>query len=108
MLHGDDTIAGNVYEVVGLAAGGDRNLCRLRQLHWNRGDVGAGKECLYNLGDGDGETYAWSSADERYLLVVDVALGRCKDFGREEPNIKGGKVPREPAGFHSVCMHVYV
>lgn len=37
----------------------------------------------------------------RYLLLCEVALGRVKDYGREEPNIKR-QLLREPEGYHSV------
>lgn len=47
-------------------------------------------------------TGSWSSADTRCLLLADVALGAIKDYGPEEPNIKGGRMPRPPEGFHSV------
>ena len=100
LLHGEDAPQ-HIYEVVSVGVGGDPSLCRLRQLQWTKGEKGAGQETTWHLGDGSGDTTAWSSADERYLLVTDVALGKCKDYGKEEPNIKAGEVPREPEGFHS-------
>jgi hypothetical protein len=88
--------------VVSVGTASDPALCRLKQLQWNKGDKGAGKTVAERLGSGDDGTVGWASADTRYLLLVDVALGECKDYGREEPNIRGNAMPREPEGYHSV------
>ena len=85
-----------------VGTGGDPAACSLRQLHWNKGDTGAGKTKVYRLGNGESGTTAWASADTRYLLLSEVALGRCKDYDTAEPNIKGGTLLRPPDGFHSV------
>ena len=98
---GDDVLLGDErlkYEVLGVGTGADPTSCRLRQLHWEKNEAGAGQVRGYQLGaDGVGdETSEWHPADVRYLILADVALGRCKDYGREEPNIKGGELLREP------------
>ena len=89
-----------MYEVLHVGVGGDPTRCRLRQLPWNARDAGSGKELTYELGNGEGSSTAWMSADERFVLVALVALGKCKDYGREEPNMKGKTMPREPQGYH--------
>ena len=51
------------------------------------------------LGDGKGSTLPWASGDTRYVILADVALGECKDFGNAEPYLdKDGAPPREPEG----------
>ena len=108
---GDDILlegSSAVYEVKEVGTNTQPDLCRLRQLHWNKGDAGAGSEVWYRLGNGQRETCAWTTADVHYLVLADVALGECKDYGKEEPNlrakgdVKTDPLPREPKGYHSV------
>ena len=108
---GDDILlegSSAVYEVKEVGSNAQPSLCRLRQLHWNKGEAGAGTEGMHQLGDGANDTRAWATADVHYLVLADVALGECKDYGKEEPNIKAtgdnktDPLPREPRGCHSV------
>ena len=110
---GDDILLDGesaVYEVTSVGTGSDPNECRLRQLVWHmpHHDHGAGKEHCTRLGDGNAGTSRWASADVQYLILADVALGRCRDYGKTEPNIKAkgdvrtDPLPREPDGCHSV------
>ena len=105
---GDDVMLRDdaaVYEVTEVGTGTEPSKCRLRRLFWKTGDPGAGRELWHDLGDSD----SWATADVHYLILADVALGNCQDYGKEEPNIKGtgdiktDPLPREPEGFHSVC-----
>ena len=41
-----------------------------------------------DAGAGGAGSTPWASADERFLLLADVALGVARDFGPAEPNIK--------------------
>ena len=57
---------------------------------------------LAGLGSGEGGTDSWASADQRFLLLLDVAAGVARDNGPQVPNLKGG-MRREPVGgYHSV------
>ena len=109
---GDDILLDDsttvVYEVKEVGTGAEPNKCRLRQLAWHSGARGAGSEMWYRLGDGEAGTHAWTTADMHYLILADVALGHCKGYGKDEPNMKAtgdirtDPLPREPLGFHSV------
>ena len=81
---------------------GDPAMCELRPLPWDQ-RKGRKKPSFARLGGGEGGTAPWASADQRFLLLLDVAAGVARDYGPKEPNLKGGKMPREPAGgYHSV------
>jgi hypothetical protein len=91
-----------VFEVAATKVDGDPAMCELRPLPWHK-QKGRKKPSLTRLGGGEGGTTPWASADQRYLLLLDVAAGVARDYGPEEPNLKGGEMPREPAGgYHSV------
>ena len=106
----DDASAPGVYEVVHVGASTDSAaMCSLRKLRWERPSAWTGgtlKEVppiWRRLGAGgtDG-AIPWRPADMRHTILSTVALGRCKDYGRAEPNVDGDGPEREPAGYHSV------
>ena len=91
-----------VFEVAATKVDGDPAMCELRPLPWDK-QKGRKKPSCTRLGGGEGGTAPWASADQRFLLLLDVAAGVARDYGPEEPNLKGGEMPREPAGgYHSV------
>ena len=91
-----------VFEVAATKVDGDPAMCELRPLPWDK-QKGRKKPSFTRLGGGEGGTAPWASADQRFLLLLDVAAGVARDYGPEEPNLKGGEMPREPAGgYHSV------
>jgi len=93
-----------VFEVAATKVDGDPAMCELWPLPWDHKQKGRKKKPSFaRLGGGEGGTAPWASADQRFLLLLDVAAGVARDYGPKEPNLKGGKMPREPAGgYHSV------
>ena len=86
-----------VFEVAATNVDGDPAMCELRPLPWDQ-RKGRKKPSFARLGGGEGGTAPWASADQRFLLLLDVAAGVARDYGPKEPNLKGGNMPREPAG----------
>ena len=90
-----------VFEVARTNVDGDPALCELRPLPWDK-QKGRKQPRFDRLGGGEGGTAPWALADKRFLLLLDVAAGVARDYGPEEPNLRGGEMPREPVGYHSV------
>jgi len=104
LLHGSDS----VYEVLVVGRDEVPSLCVLPRLRLAAAAaspvsgarrLGDGKWEI-RLGSGkDGCTAAWASADTRYMILADVAIGQCKAYGPAEPSLsKDGAPPREPEG----------
>ena len=90
-----------VFEVARTNVDGDPARCELRPLPWDK-QKGRKQPRFDRLGGGEGGTAPWALADKRFLLLLDVAAGVARDYGPEEPNLRGGEMPREPVGYHSV------
>ena len=101
LLRGCDANPDQVFEVAATKVDGNPALCELRPLPWDK-QKGRKQPRLARLGGGERGTTPWASADHRFLLLLDVAAGVARDYGPEEPNLKGGEMPREPDGYHSV------
>ena len=100
LLRGDAS-PNQVFEVAGTRVNGHPALCELRPLPWHEQE-GRKQPRLAGLGSGEGGTDSWASADQRFLLLLDVAAGVARDNGPQVPNLKGG-MRREPVGgYHSV------
>ena len=81
------------------------NYCLLRQLRWDchgRAAEPCHKDVWRRLGDGAGDSTLWRSADVRYAILTKVSLGKCHEYGSEDPERGSERLRRPPGGCQSV------
>jgi len=70
----------------------------IRKLRWDAHRKEAVEPKQIRLGDGRGDSTLWRFADRRYSILASVALGKCRDYGRDCKDTLRGP----PSKCHSV------